>query len=137
MIRVEAVLNMGNPVIAAQWPEIEAAARRLSIEPRLFDVRTRDDLPRAIDAAHTFGANALMIATDALLQENARLVVELTMAHRLPAMYAAREWVEIGGLISYCPSYPDLYRRSASYIDKIFKGANPVIYQKSNRPDLN
>jgi putative tryptophan/tyrosine transport system substrate-binding protein len=125
MVRVEAVLNMGNPVIAAQWPEIEAAARRLSIEPRLFDVRTRDDLPRAIDAAHTFGASALMIATDALLQENAKLVVELAMAHRLPAMYAAREWVEIGGLISYGPSYPDLYRRSASYIDKIFKGANP------------
>ena len=51
--------------------------------------------------------------------------MELAAKHRLPAIYATREFVDAGGLLSYAAHYPDLYRRAASYVDKIFKGAKP------------
>jgi hypothetical protein len=53
-------------------------------------------------------------------------VVQLAAKHRLPAIYATREFVDAGGLLSYAPHYPDLYRRAAAYVDKIFKGAKPT-----------
>ena len=59
-------------------------------------------------------------------QTNRRLVVELAAKHRLAAMYAASEFVHEGGLVTYSVSYPDLYRRAATFIDKIFKGAEPA-----------
>ena len=123
--RIGAMLSMGNPVTPPQWTEIEIAARKLSIEPKLYDVRVRDDLQRAIEGARDFRAEALMVGTGALIQDNARFVVELAIKHRLPTMHVSREWVDVGGLVSYGTSYPDLYRRSAAYVDKIFKGANP------------
>ncbi len=123
--RVGAMLSMGNPVTPPQWTEIEAAARKLNIEPKLFDVRARDDLPRAFEQARAFRADALIVGTGALIQDNRQLVAELAIQNRLPTMHVSREWVDAGGLVSYGPSYPDLYRRAASYVDKIFKGANP------------
>jgi putative ABC transport system substrate-binding protein len=66
-----------------------------------------------------------MVSIDALTQANRKLIVELVAKHRLPAIYVSREFIEEGGLIAYGPSYPDLYRRAATYVDKIFKGAKP------------
>ena len=60
-----------------------------------------------------------------LTQANADLIVELAVQRRLLSAYPAREFVEVGGLLSYGPSYPDLYFRAAGFIDKIFKGARP------------
>jgi len=59
------------------------------------------------------------------LEANRKLIVELAAKHRLPAIYRSRPFIEAGGLIAYGPNYPDLYRRAATYIDKIFRGANP------------
>jgi putative ABC transport system substrate-binding protein len=125
MVRVGVLLNMSNPVTPPQWAEFETAARKLGIAARLFDVRTRADLPRALEGARGFGAHAVMVGTGALLQDNAKLIAELAVVNRLPTMHVSREWVEAGGLITYGPSYPDLYRRSGSYVDKIFKGDAP------------
>jgi len=63
---------------------------------------------------------------DVIFTSHRRQLVELAVKHQLPAMYGAREFVEVGGLISYGPDYPDLYRRSATYLDKIFRGAKPA-----------
>jgi ABC-type uncharacterized transport system substrate-binding protein len=65
------------------------------------------------------------VGTDSVFIASRPRVVELAAEHRLPAIYATREFVEAGGLLSYGAHYPDLYRRTASYVDKIFKGAKP------------
>ena len=63
---------------------------------------------------------------DAITQANQQRIVDLAMKHRLPAIYSSREFVDAGGLMSYGVSYPDLYRRAATYVDKILKGTKPA-----------
>jgi putative ABC transport system substrate-binding protein len=65
------------------------------------------------------------VGQDGLLQANRKLVTELAAKHRLPAIYRSMEFIQAGGLMAYGPNYPDLYRRAATYVDKIFKGAKP------------
>src|SRR5262249_19734536 len=65
------------------------------------------------------------VSIDTVTQANRQLIGLLAVRHRLPAIYAAREFIDAGGLMSYGVSYPDLYRRAAIYVDKIFKGAKP------------
>jgi putative ABC transport system substrate-binding protein len=124
--RIGAMLNMSNPAIVPEWKELEVAARRLDIQLQLFDVRTPEDLARAFDAASRQQIGALVVGIDDLTQMHRRLIVDLAAKHRLPAIYASREFVEAGGLITYGVNYPHLYRRAASYVDKIFKGAKPA-----------
>jgi putative ABC transport system substrate-binding protein len=91
----------------------------------LLDVRKVEDIGPAFDAASAQHADALMVGIDALTQANRKLIAELAAKHRLPAIYVSMEFIEAGGLIAYGPSYPDLYRRAATYVDKVFKGAKP------------
>ena len=67
-----------------------------------------------------------MVLTDAMFWEHRREIVGLVAAARVPAMYPEREFVDDGGLMAYGPSVPDNFRRAASYIDRILKGANPA-----------
>ena len=76
------------------------------------------------DAASRQRAEGLVVGSDSLLQTNRKLIAELATKHRLPAIYRFMESIEPGGLLAYGPNYPDLYRRAATYVDKIFKGAN-------------
>ena len=94
-------------------------------EPQLLDVRKREDIPPAFDAATAQHASAVMVGVDALTQENRTLIAKLAADHRLPTIYVSKEYVNAGGLVAYGPSYPDLYRRAAIYIGKIFRGASP------------
>jgi putative ABC transport system substrate-binding protein len=122
-VRIAALYNVGNPV--PEWSYLQAAARRLGIETELLDIRKPEDIPPAFDKASADHADAVSVQVDALMQENRALIVKLAAEHRLPAMYQGREFAEAGGLISYGTSYPDLYRRAARYVDKIFHGASP------------
>jgi putative tryptophan/tyrosine transport system substrate-binding protein len=63
---------------------------------------------------------------DGLFEKNVEQIVALAAMHRLPAIYASKEFVEAGGLVAYGPSYPDLYRRAAAYVDKVLKGEKPA-----------
>jgi putative ABC transport system substrate-binding protein len=117
--------NMGNPVVPPQWEETKKAAQTLGIEVFLLDVRTRDDIGGAFETAAARRADTLLVGIDGLIQENRQLIADLAAKHRLPAIYPSREFVEVGGLMAYGVSYPDLYFRSASLIDKIFRGAKP------------
>jgi putative ABC transport system substrate-binding protein len=117
---------MGNPVMPPQWKEIETAAHALRLEPLLFDVRSGADIDKAFDAAASRHIDALVVSVESLTQANADHIAALAISHRLPTIYASREFVEVGGLVSYGVSYPDLYLRAAAYIDKIFKGARPA-----------
>jgi putative ABC transport system substrate-binding protein len=126
LARIAALYNMGNPTFALRWKEVELAARALGTESQLLDVRKPEDIAPAFAAATAQRAGALLTSVDALIQANQRTILELAAKHRLPAIYPTREFVENGGLMAYGVSYPELYRRAATYIDKIFKGARPA-----------
>jgi putative ABC transport system substrate-binding protein len=117
--------NMGNPVVPPQWEETKKAAKALGIEAVLLDVRSRDDIPRAFETANAQHVDTLLVGIDALIQENRQLIADLAAKHGLAAIYASKEFVDVGGLMAYGVSYPDLYFRSATFIDKIFRGAKP------------
>jgi putative ABC transport system substrate-binding protein len=122
-VRVALFHNISNPVTAAQWEQTRIAARQLAIEAELLDVRSRDEVGRAIEAAIGKRIDALLVGNDSVTQENRSLIADLAARNRLPTVYGAREFVEAGGLMSYAVPYPLLYFRAALLVDKIFKGA--------------
>jgi putative ABC transport system substrate-binding protein len=123
--RIGFMQNMGNPVSPPQWQATEAAAKSLGIAADALDVRTVQDLTDAFGRMAQMKVSALSVGIDALTQAHADLIVRQAAQARLPTAYPAREFVEIGGLLSYGPSYPDLYFRTAGMIDRIFRGAKP------------
>jgi putative ABC transport system substrate-binding protein len=126
LTRLAGLFNMGNPALPPAWKEVEIAARSLGIESQLLDVRTPEDLGRAFDAASSQRAAALVVGLDTLTLAHRRTIADLAAQHRLPAMYAASEFVDAGGLIAYGINYPDHYHRAASFVAKIFKGTKPA-----------
>jgi ABC-type uncharacterized transport system substrate-binding protein len=106
--------------------ETEAQARKLGLELRLVTVEGPNELDRAFSEMARERTEALIVFPSSMLFFERKRLVELTAARRLPSIYGAREFVEIGGLISYGASIDDLLRRSASYVDKILKGAKPA-----------
>jgi putative ABC transport system substrate-binding protein len=124
-VRIAGLYNMGNPVVPPQWDQLQAAARKLGMEPQLLDVRKAEDIAPALNDATSQHVDALMVSVEAVTQENRTLIAQLSAKHRLPAIYVSKEYIDAGGLIAYGPSYPDLYRRAAIYVDKILRGASP------------
>jgi putative tryptophan/tyrosine transport system substrate-binding protein len=124
--RIAFLQNMGNPVAPSQWEELNTAALSLGLEPQLLDVRKPEDIAQGFDTAIAQRADAILVANDTVTLVHRRQVVELAVKHRLPAMYNTREFIDAGGLVAYGVSYSDLYRRAATYVDKIFKGAKPA-----------
>ena len=122
--RIGALLNMSNPALPPQWKVVELAARSLGIEAQLLDVRRVQDLEPAFDAASALRIDALIVGLDTLTQANQRMIVELAAKRRLPAIYASTEFV--GGLVTYGVEYPEMYRRAADYVHRIFRGARPA-----------
>jgi putative ABC transport system substrate-binding protein len=125
MTRAAVLSNMGNPASALGWKEVEAAARSLGVHAELFDVRTASDLEAAFDTVSRQRIDGIFVAQDGLIQANRGLIAELAATNRLPAVYQSTEAIQAGGLMAYGPNYPELYRQTANYVDKIFKGANP------------
>jgi len=124
--RVAALMNLSNPSRRAEWGEIETAARSMGIAAQVLDIRALADIERAFETATRSHADAIVVGSDTLMQTNQSLVVNLAAAHRLPAMYTFRDFVDNGGLVSYGVSLPDLYRRAGGYVDRILKGAKPA-----------
>jgi putative ABC transport system substrate-binding protein len=124
--RVALLHNMGNPVGPPEWEETKIAAHSLSLEVELLDVRSQDDIGHAFEAAVRQHVDALLVGIDGLTQAYQRTIVDLAARNGLPAVYPAREFVEVGGLMAYAVNYPDLYFRAAGLVDKIFKGAKPA-----------
>jgi putative ABC transport system substrate-binding protein len=126
LARLAVLLNPGNLSNFAFLEETQAAARRLKIEIQPFEVRNNREIERAIDMAVAARANALIAFDDPVIHSDRARIVALAARHRLPAMYGTREFADEGGLMAYGPHRPDLYRRSAVYVDKILKGAKPA-----------
>jgi putative ABC transport system substrate-binding protein len=124
-VNIAVLLNLGNPSLAGQRKEVEAAAPHLGMKVEIFDVRTREDLQSSIDQASKQRFDALYVAIDAVTEANREMIADLALKHRLPTINAEATFVEAGGLISYAISNPANYRRVAGLADKIFKGAKP------------
>jgi putative tryptophan/tyrosine transport system substrate-binding protein len=124
--RIAFMQNMANSVANSQWQEVSTAAQSAQLKAILIDVRKSADLPGAYELAQAERIDALLMGNDTVTQANRSQIIDLAAQHRLPASYAAREFVDAGGLMVYAVSYADLYRRAASYVDKIFKGAKPA-----------
>jgi putative ABC transport system substrate-binding protein len=120
------VQDASNPATGMFWEEVQRAARTRGIGAKSFDVRNAADVSRAFDTASKDGVDAIYVNVDNVTRPNQRQIIELAAQYRLPAIYAAREFVDNGGLFTYAVSYPQLYFRAASFVDKIFRGVKPA-----------
>ena len=123
--RIAFLTNMGNPIAPPQWEAVKIAAAALGLSAELLDTRKEQDIEQGFDTAVDHKVNVISVNIDGLIQLKADMIVELAARHKILTIYPSREFVEAGGLISYGVNYPDLYYRSATLIDKIFKGAKP------------
>ena len=112
--------------LAAEVKATEAAARLLKVQLIFLEVQNLDDLENAFRSIAKSRVDAIVIGTGGFFNTNQTRLVELAAKHRLPGMYIEQEFVVAGGLMTYATSIPDLYRRSATYVDKILKGAKPA-----------
>src|SRR5258707_7458479 len=125
LAQIAVLRNPSVAVHATFWQETEAAARTLGVALQPLNIRGPDDFEAAFAAATQGNAQALIALDDALTMTHRPRIVALAASSRLPAMYGLREFPDDGGLMSYGPSFVDLFRRAATYVDKILKGAKP------------
>jgi putative ABC transport system substrate-binding protein len=116
--------NVSGPAVVLDMREAEAAARTLGMEVITSEIRRGEDIAPAF-AALKGRAEALYLPIDPLVNTHRFRINTLTLAARLPTVHTSREWVEVGGLMSYGANVPDLFRRAANYVDKILRGAKP------------
>jgi putative ABC transport system substrate-binding protein len=116
----------GERTIRDMLQATHAAARTLAIELQLVEVRGADEFDRAFGAMVGNRADALIVFPSPMLFLERKRIVDLATEHRLPSIAQAREFAELGGLMAYGASIADLQRRSATYVDKILKGASPA-----------
>jgi putative ABC transport system substrate-binding protein len=124
--RVAVLLNPANPTNPLQLKMIQAVAPALHVAVLPFEARGPDDIDRAFSAMRKERAGALIVMGDPMLGSHPRRTVDLAVKSRLPAIYGARGPVEAGGLMSYGTNFEDLFRRAATYVDKILKGRKPA-----------
>ena len=124
-LRTVAILaNIGSPNSVLEMAEAQAAARTLGLAVGTSEVRGVEDIAPAFDALKG-RADALYVCGSPLLTTNRIRINTLALAVRLPTMHGFRELTEAGGLMSYGPNFPSLFRRAAEYVDKILRGAKP------------
>ena len=123
--RVAVLSNPANAYHQLAIREVNVAARSLGVQLQLLEARGPNEFDGAFAAMAKERVGALLVLSDAVLNSHRTRLAELAARSRLPAAYGVRESVEAGGLMSYGPSFLDLFRRAATYVDKILKGARP------------
>jgi putative ABC transport system substrate-binding protein len=123
--RVAVISNAGNPQTVLEMHEVQASARTLGLEVITPEIRRAEDIAPAFEALEG-RADALLVVFDALVSTNGIRIGTLALGARLPTMHGNREPVDAGGLMSYGPNLPDLFRRGAEFVDKILRGAKPA-----------
>ena len=118
--------NLTNPGNVHELKETEVAAGAFGVQIRFFDVQGPKDIESAFGTATKERSEAIIVLGNPFLNRHRRQVVDLAAKTRLPATYARPEFVEAGGLMNYGANYNDLFRRAATYVDKILKGAKPA-----------
>ena len=123
--RVAVFRDLTNVTEGIGVDEIEPTARVLKIQTQRFELAKVEDFDSQFQAIMKWRPGGLMIAGGPLMNEHRKRLIEFATKNKLPAMYNRDEFVEAGGLVSYAPSFIDLTRRAATYVDKILKGTKP------------
>jgi ABC-type uncharacterized transport system substrate-binding protein len=116
--------NADNPGTVLEMDAVQATTRKLGLQISRFGIRRAEDITPAFEALRGT-TDALYISGDPLVLTNGIRINTLAVGARLPSINIAKEYVQAGGLISYGPNYPDLYRRAADHVDKILRGLKP------------
>ena len=122
--RLAIMANVDYPAAMQEMGEIQAAAGTLGLDVATFEIRRAEDIAPAFEALKG-RAEALYVVGDALVITHRVRINTLALAARMPTIFFLREYVEAGGLMSYGPSFTDLFRRAGDYVDKILRGAKP------------
>ena len=125
LARVAVLWNPTNPLKPAELQEVERSAAVLGLQLESLAVRLATDLDAALQAATSAHADALFVLAENITINARARIAEFAGLSRLPAMYELREFTDAGGLMSYGVNRADMWRRSATYVDKILKGARP------------
>jgi len=122
--RLAIMADIGNPFTVLELGEVQTVAKTLGLEVVTLEIRRAQDIMPAFDALKD-RSEALYVCISPLASTNQIPINILAVGMRLPTMHGSREYVEAGGLMSYGPNFPDLFRRAADYVDKILRGAKP------------
>lgn len=123
---VAVLTNPDNPALATRLKVIQDAAKSIGVATLSTEARNAKDIGDAFALMALKKAEALIVPTDPVFINQWRLIAELALKYRLPSTGGSGEYPQVGGLLSYGPNFPDNYRRSAAYVDKILKGAKPA-----------
>jgi putative ABC transport system substrate-binding protein len=115
--------NVDNPGSLLEIKQVTATGRSLGMEIINLEFRHTEDIAPAFGGLNS---EALYVSTDPFVLSNVKLINALALNARLPTIYNSKEYLEAGGLFSYGPNYPDLFRHAADFVDKIFRGAKPA-----------
>jgi len=125
MVRLGLLTTSMSPAYAAVLKRIQVSAQQARLTLVTADARNGDELAAAFATLSKGRAQAVIVPSDVLFNLNREKIAALAISHRLPSMFGVREYVEAGGLMSYGESFREFFRRAASYVDKIIKGAKP------------
>src|SRR5262245_1362065 len=112
--------------VSLGFKETQDAAKVLSVRLHPIELRQADDIDKAFTEMSKAHVDALLVVLSPLVTLHSKRIAELALKHRLPGMYPTRQFAEEGGIAAYGPLLSDLYRRAATYVDKILKGVNPA-----------
>jgi len=124
--RVAVLLNPDNPFGAITWKGVQLGAEPFGVKLQRVEVRGPDDLDRALAAIKASRPEGVLVSPDRFLLAYRAPIVQFVAKNRLPGVFPYREFVQEGGLLAYGPDYVDLFRRAATFVDKILKGAKPA-----------
>ena len=125
-VQVAVLWNSANPLHVLEREETVAAARTLRLKLEWLEARTPEEIDAGFSAATKASVDVVVVFPDPVFATQRAQIASLAAKHRLPAMYAFREYTEAGGFMSYGPNISDMLGRAAIYVDKILKGAKPA-----------
>ena len=123
--RLAIIFNGGNDQTMLEMSDTEAAARELKLDVALLEIWRTQDIAPAFEKLNS-QADALYVVVDQLIVTNFNRILTFALSTRLPMIYSTRDFVRSGGLMSYGPSYVDLFRRAGDYVHRILQGAKPA-----------
>ncbi|MBI2154981.1 MAG: ABC transporter substrate-binding protein [Candidatus Rokubacteria bacterium] len=124
--RVAVLWNPQGRISTQSWNELQLPARELGVQLHSLEVRSPNDFDKAFEDATRARAGALAIMPNPVFAGNLKRIADLAAKHRLPSIFQLREFADAGGLVAYGPDRSDMFRRAATFVDKILKGAKPA-----------
>jgi putative ABC transport system substrate-binding protein len=122
---VAVIWNPKGTTSRLSWSELQLPARELGVQLKSLEVRSASDLAGALEDAHGARVGALAVMPDPLFAANLKRIADLAVNNGLPSIFHLREFTDVGGLVAYGPDRSDMFRRAATFVDKILKGAKP------------